>query len=157
MQPIRPSYADAIAQRSQTVLAGRTASSATRVVIVEDSRIILDRLNEMLGQIPNVEVAGEVETEMDAIALLRHMRWDVVVLDLQLKIGTGLGVLKALRDSGPASGGKIIVFTNFAFSQYRDRCFDLGADYFCDKSREFALVGELVAGVAATKSGNNLP
>ena len=67
-----------------------------RVVIVEDSAIIRARLAEALSEIPNVEIVGQVETEAEALAILRQAKWDAAVLDLQLKQGTGLGVLKSL-------------------------------------------------------------
>ncbi len=101
-----------------------------RVVIVEDSAMIRARLAETLTEIPNVEIIGEAETEAEAVALLRQGEWDAAVLDLQLKKGTGLGVLKAIAaDKRPATA-KVIVFTNFAFPQYKDRSLQLGADYF---------------------------
>ena len=68
-----------------------------RVIIVEDSAIIRARLAESLGEMPNVEIVGQVETEAEALALLKEARWDAAVLDLQLKQGTGLGVLKSLE------------------------------------------------------------
>jgi DNA-binding NarL/FixJ family response regulator len=115
-----------------------------RVIIVEDSAIIRARLAETLGEIPNVEIVGQVETEADALALLRQSRWDAAVLDLQLKQGTGLGVLKSLAHGARPANTKIIVFTNYAFPQYRDRSLSLGADYFFDKAREFHRVREIV-------------
>ena len=120
-----------------------------RVVIVEDSAIIRARLSESLLEIPNVEIVGQVESESDALAVLRQQQWDVAVLDLQLKQGTGLGVLKALNRSLRPPNARIIVFTNFAFPQYRERSMALGADYFFDKSREFHRVREVLAGMAA--------
>lgn len=119
-----------------------------RVVIVEDSAIIRARLAETLSEIPNLEIAGQAETEAEALALLRQGDWNAVVLDLQLKQGTGLGVLKILgRESRPAHA-KIIVFTNYAFPQYRDRSMLLGADYFFDKAREFHRVREVLTDLA---------
>ena len=120
-----------------------------RVVIVEDSAIIRARLTESLLEIPNVEIVGQVESESDAMAVLRQQQWDVAVLDLQLKQGTGLGVLKALNRTLRPPNARIIVFTNFAFPQYRERSMALGADYFFDKSREFHRVREVLAGMAA--------
>jgi DNA-binding NarL/FixJ family response regulator len=115
-----------------------------RVVIVEDSAIIRARLAESLAEIPNVEIVGQVETEVDALALLRQSRWDAAVLDLQLKQGTGLGVLKSLAHGMRPANTKIIVFTNYAFPQYRDRSLSLGADYFFDKAREFHRVRDVL-------------
>jgi len=119
-----------------------------RVVIVEDSAIIRARLTESLLEIPNVEIVGQVETEIDALAVLRQQQWDVAVLDLQLKTGTGLGVLKGLGNALRPRNAKVIVFTNYAFPQYRERSIALGADYFFDKSREFHRVREVLAGMA---------
>jgi two-component system, OmpR family, response regulator len=115
-----------------------------RVIIVEDSAIIRARLAETLGEIPNVEIVAQVETEADALALLRQSRWDAAVLDLQLKQGTGLGVLKSLAHGARPANTKIIVFTNYAFPQYRERSLSLGADYFFDKAREFHRVREIL-------------
>lgn len=115
-----------------------------RVIIVEDSAIIRARLAESLGEMPNVEIVGQVETEADALALLKQSRWDAAVLDLQLKQGTGLGVLKSLAHGARPANTKIIVFTNYAFPQYRDRSLSLGADYFFDKAREFHRVREVL-------------
>jgi len=115
-----------------------------RVIIVEDSAIIRARLAETLAEIPNVEIVGQVETEADALSLLRQSRWDAAVLDLQLKQGTGLGVLKSLAHGARPANTKIIVFTTSAFPQYRDRSLSLGADYFFDKAREFHRVREVL-------------
>jgi DNA-binding NarL/FixJ family response regulator len=121
-----------------------------RVLIVEDSSIIRARLAESLSEIPNLEIVGEAANEADALALMRQAAWDVAILDLQLKQGTGLGVLKSLSQDLRPAGTRIIVFTNYSFPQYRARSLLLGADYFFDKAREFhrvrAVLTELAAG-----------
>ncbi len=123
-----------------------------RVIIVEDSAIIRARLFETLSEIPNVDIVGQVETEADALALMRDTNWDAAVLDLQLKQGTGLGVLKSLTQGARPANTKIIVFTNYAFAQYRDRSLLLGADYFFDKAREFHRVREVLHALAGGTS-----
>ena len=139
--------AAAFADRAQ--LRRRPVEAAKlRVVIVEDSAIIRARLAETLAEIPNVEIVGHANTEYDALALLRGSAWDAAVLDLQLKQGTGLGVLKTLGEGTRPAHAKIIVFTNYAFPQYRNRSMLLGADYFFDKAREFHRVREVVANLA---------
>jgi len=120
-----------------------------RVVIVEDSARILARLEEALGEIDNLTIAGTAETEADALALLQSYPWDLAILDLQLKQGNGLGVLKALDHHHT---GKIAVLTNFAFPQYRTRSLALGADFFFDKSREMSRVLEVAADLAQEAS-----
>lgn len=140
------------ALRSSTACMPMQATSSgaakLRVIIVEDSAIIRARLTESLAEIPNVEVVGEVETEAAALAAMRDGGWDAAVLDLQLKQGTGLGLLRALSQGARPAHTKVIVFTNYAFPQYRERSMALGADYFFDKAREFHRVREVLHGLA---------
>jgi len=122
--------------------------SKLRVIIVEDSALIRARLAESLAEIPNVEIVDQVETEGAALAAMREAGWDAAVLDLQLRQGTGLGLLKALAQGARPANTKIIVFTNYAFPQYRDRSLALGADFFFDKAREFHRVREVLQSLA---------
>ena len=110
--------------------------SRLRVVLVEDSPDIRARLAESLAEIPNLDIVGEADTERDAVALLTKGTWDAVVLDLQLRHGTGLSVLKSLERRG-SNDGKVMVFTNYSFPVYREKSMALGADFFFDKAREF--------------------
>jgi DNA-binding NarL/FixJ family response regulator len=128
------------------------SAAGFRVVIVEDSAIIRARLAETLAEIPNVKIVGEAETESEALALLGGGGWDAAILDLQLRQGTGLGVLKHLRQEGRPTKTKVIVFTNYAFPQYRDRSLFFGADFFFDKSREFHRVREVLSDLASAAS-----
>jgi DNA-binding NarL/FixJ family response regulator len=123
-----------------------------QVFLVEDSPIIRERLTESLSTPGRVEVMGYADTEHGAVAALRRVSWDVLVLDLQLKQGTGLGVLRALG-AGKPEGAKVIVLTNYAIPQFRDRSVALGADYFFDKTREYYRVKSVLEEIAATRAG----
>ena len=70
----------------------------------------------------------------------------MLVLDLQLKRGTGLAVLRSLIPQRPP-GSKVIVLTNYAFPQYRAKSLALGADFFFDKAREYHRVREVLEGI----------
>jgi DNA-binding NarL/FixJ family response regulator len=120
-----------------------------RVILIEDSESIRMRLAEALSEIEHIEVIGYAETEAEAISLLRHIGWDVAVLDLQLKAGTGIGVLKSVTPDERPPKSSIIVFTNYAFPQYKDRCLQLGAQGFFDKSRELHKLRDCVRAVVA--------
>src|SRR5689334_18408709 len=104
-----------------------------RILLVEDSPYIRERLIDLLAEPGRIEIVGQADTEEAAVARVRDTSWDVLVLDLQLKRGTGLGVLRALAPSR-RTGTKVIVLTNYAFPQYREKSFALGADYFFDKA-----------------------
>ncbi len=127
-----------------------TATTQLRVVLIEDSPIIRERLIESLTSTGNIKVVGQADSERGAVAALASGEWDAVILDLQLKQGTGLGVLKALAPVRPA-GTKVIVLTNYAIPQYRDRSLALGADYFFDKSREYDRVRNVLEELAAAR------
>lgn len=131
-------------RRAKTVEAGRIV----RVFIVEDSPVIRERLTESVTSPGRIEVVGYAESESGAVEALRDAQWDAVILDLQLKDGNGLRVLKALRAA--KEGKLVIVLTNYAFPQYRARSEQLGADYFFDKSREYHRVREVLEQRAAT-------
>ena len=140
------------ARRDRAATREPVDESKLRVVIVEDSAIIRARLSESLSEIRNLAIVGHADSESEALALLRAGQWDAVVLDLQLKEGTGLGVLKKLAPESRPANAKVIVFTNYAFPQYRDRSLSLGADYFFDKSREFHRVRDVLAELATDES-----
>jgi len=120
-----------------------------RVALVDDSERIRARLAEMLGEIPNVEIAFAADTEGDAVRLIAQEAWDVLILDLQLRVGTGLGVLKAMQGLRGQDERAAMIFTNYGFRQYRERTMALGADYFFDKAKDFDALRNAVTERAA--------
>ena len=71
----------------------------------------------------------------DAIRQIQKLRPAVIVLDISMPGGNGLSVLQEIRRVDTAA--TVIMLTNFAQEQYRQKCLTLGADYFFDKSSEF--------------------
>ncbi len=124
--------------------------SALRIFLVEDSPILRERLVEMLASWGAIEIVGHAETEAAADAALQAQEWDVLILDLQLLQGTGLGVLRNLG-SHRRAGTLVIVLTNYAIPMYRERSMQLGADYFFDKAHEFARIKDVLDELAKKK------
>lgn len=122
-----------------------------RVLLIEDSPLIRERLAESLATPGRVEIVGQADSEQAAIGLLAAAAWDVMVLDLQLRHGTGLGVLRALTSRRPPKA-KVIVLTNYAFPQYRAKSLALGADFFFDKAREYHRVREVLDSLASERT-----
>ena len=116
-----------------------------KVALIDDSERIRARLAEMLGDIPNVDIAFAADTEGDAVRLIAQEDWDVLILDLQLRVGTGLGVLKAMQGLRGLDERIAMIFTNYGFRQYRERSLALGADFFFDKARDFDALRAAVA------------
>jgi two-component system OmpR family response regulator len=112
------------------------AAHPLRVVLVEDSPLLVQRICELVEDLPNVRLVGTAGTEAEAMHLLEG-DVDVVILDLQLHAGSGFGVLRALQRRSRAAPA-VIVFTNFAIGAYRETAFALGARHFLDKSRDYA-------------------
>lgn len=111
--------------------------------IVEDSPIILDNLVATLEELAPVTVVGSAADEATAVRWLADPGhdWDLVIIDVFLKSGSGLGVLK--NSYGPGiKAGKRVVLTNYATSDMREKCAELGADRVFDKSSE---LDELIA------------
>lgn len=103
-----------------------------RVLLVEDSPLLTARLVEILEALPTVQAVTTCDNE--AAARSASLAADVVILDLHLKQGSGFGVLKRLLERGERP--VVFVCTNHDIPGYRRRAFDLGADYFLDKSRD---------------------
>lgn len=105
-------------------------------ILVEDNKTIRDTLIPTMSDLADMEVIAIAETPFEAIqAMAQHRhRWQVAVVDLFLKEGTGLEVLQACRDRSPRQ--RVIVLSNYATPAMRQRCLELGADRIFDKSTE---------------------
>jgi DNA-binding NarL/FixJ family response regulator len=110
--------------------------SALKTFIVEDNQVIYDNLVSTLQELTEVEVVGHARDEAGALRWLRNdgASLDLLIVDIFLLTGSGLGVLKAARDE--RLNARRVVLTNFATADIRKRCAALGADRVFDKSCE---------------------
>ena len=117
-----------------------------RTYIVEDNATIRENLVGALEELASVRSLGWAETEQAAKDwLAKHeAHWDLLVVDLFLKQGSGLGVLQACQ--GRKREQRVVVLSNYATPDMRQRCAQLGADAVFDKSNEIdALVDYCLA------------
>ena len=107
-----------------------------KTYIVEDNHTIRENLIGTLEELACVVAVGIAETENDGKAWLntKGQEWDLAIVDLFLKQGSGLGVLAACQVRGPNQ--KVVVLSNYATSDIRQRCALLGVDAVFDKSNE---------------------
>jgi DNA-binding NarL/FixJ family response regulator len=115
---------------------GAPLRAPLRVLLVEDSRMLQDRLRETLAALDGVEVSDTVDSELAAVDAIRTGRCDAVILDLHLRRGTGIGVLRALARVG-VRRPEIVVFTNYDLPEYRRIAESYGVRHFLDKAREY--------------------
>jgi DNA-binding NarL/FixJ family response regulator len=102
------------------------------VFIVDDSKIVVEKLTAMLSAIDGVECVGHARNALDAIRSIVEMKPDVVILDIRLNGGgNGMDVLEQIKKENPPP--VVIMLTNYPYPQYRKKCQGLGADFFFDK------------------------
>jgi two-component system, OmpR family, response regulator len=105
-----------------------------RAFIVEDSSTIRDNLIETLKELAHIEPVGTTESEHEATRWLAANEWDLAIIDLFLREGSGMNVLDACRQR--RAGQKVVVLSNHSSRDVRWRCMQLGADGVFDKSTE---------------------
>jgi two-component system, OmpR family, response regulator len=120
---------------------------ALRVLLVEDSSLLAARLAELIQRLPDVDLVDTVDSESEALRSVTASTPDVLILDLHLRVGSGFGVLRALRN-GAAPRPKVVILTNFGLPEYRREAETLGVDAFLDKSRDYHRLPSLLSSFA---------
>lgn len=107
-----------------------------RTYIVEDSAVVRDNLVATLEELLPLQVVGVAEDAPDAVSWMRDSanQCDLGIVDIFLTRGSGFDVLSAARATGRPM--KLVVLTNYANTEMRRRCSQLGADRVFDKSNE---------------------
>jgi DNA-binding NarL/FixJ family response regulator len=121
-------------------LASMAEGKKIRVFLADDSLTVRDRLTSLLRDMPQVEVIGTASDAAEAISAIQQLKPDVVILDIRMPAGSGIGVLRSLQQKPEKP--KFIMLTNYPFLQYRKTCLEAGASYFFDKSSEFDKIPE---------------
>ena len=129
------------------------AHPVVRVYLVEDSPILTKLLVGLIEAEPGAFVVGQCDNARAAITDIQTMKPDAVVLDLHLREGNGVDVIRALRQKGDVLP-TLIVLTNHSGLPYRKAAREAGAHHFFDKSSEIPLMLSLLRSqLHATKRG----
>lgn len=129
-----------------------------RTFLVEDNPAIRQNLMVTLEELVPVQTMGVAETEEEGTRWLARndVPWDLAIVDLFLREGSGLGVVKACRFRHPDQ--KIVVLSNHATAEIRWRCAQLGADAVFDKTTEIdAMLRYCVDLAGKVEDSANLP
>jgi DNA-binding NarL/FixJ family response regulator len=130
-------------------------SPSLRVLLVEDSVLLAARLSELIQRLPDVDLIGTVESEVDAVDRIATSLPDVLILDLHLRSGSGFGVLRSLARDTVVQRPKVVILTNFGLPEYRREAESFGVEAFLDKSRDYFQIPALLRGFAKERSDRN--
>jgi DNA-binding NarL/FixJ family response regulator len=126
-----------------------------KTYIVEDSPMIRENLIATLEELGPVEVVGTAEDEWTAVQWLTQpgSDCDLVIVDIFLSGGSGLGVLRAAREVPHRH--KLVVLSNYATQDIRNKCIELGADRVFDKSNDIDALIQYCGRLANGETGNS--
>lgn len=128
-------------------------SSMLKVFLIEDSALLQELLGGMLSELDGVDFCGCADGEAQALQRLAEAPVDLVIIDIELKQGSGIGVLDALQtDSDRYGKPRKVVLTNYAHATMRQRCDRFGMDAFFDKSLHINQLIDYVVDAAQQKS-----
>ena len=92
-----------------------------KILIVDDHAVVRDGLTFQLSSQPDLEVCGEAESEDEALQLAKDTKPDLAIVDISLKAGDGIELLKRIRSSDTQV--KLLVLTMYKESLYAEpRC-----------------------------------
>lgn len=132
-----------------------TKENNVRVLLVDDSLIVLARLMTMLSDLHGVEVVGQAHNMSEGRAMFLKCKPDVVILDIQMPGGSGIDLLMKIKKNVPRT--VVVMITNFPYMQYKQKCYEAGADHFLDKSGEFEKITEILSGLTPIVTGHASP
>ena len=119
-----------------------SAIKPVSVLVVDDSAIIRSRLRALLAEDDHIRWVGEAGSRAEAWTVFGQIRPEVVLLDLRLPDGNGLGLLCRIKQATPSC--LVIVLTNSCESIFRHESQRCGADHFLHKATEFEQVVDLL-------------
>ncbi len=109
-----------------------------KVILADDSVLILDRLQEMISMYKQIEIVGSFKNGQDTLDALRILKPDLAIVDIKMPGLSGLEVLNEIRNEDKTL--KIMILTFCSSDYYRQLAINIGADYFFSKVEDFEKV-----------------
>lgn len=123
-----------------------------RVLLADDSDLILERLKEILNTFESLEVIATFKNGTQTLDALRSMKPDIAIVDIKMPGLSGLEVLSEIRKENNSI--KIIILTLFSSEHYRMLAERDGADYFFNKADEFDKVSAAIEDIILQSTRN---
>jgi DNA-binding NarL/FixJ family response regulator len=119
------------------------------VLIVDDHPPVREALAARIGRQPDLEVCGEADDMGQALQLLSETHPDVAVIDIGLKTGSGIDLIKRIRDRNDHV--RIVVWSMHGESLYAERALRAGALGYVNKDKATEEIVEAIRQVLAGK------
>lgn len=113
-----------------------------KVLLADDSILILERLQEMLITYKQLEIIGMVKSGTEALEALRVLKPDLAIVDIKMPGLNGIEVLTEIRKEDKTL--KFIILTFQATDYYRQMAIESGVDYFFSKVDDFEKISGVV-------------
>ncbi len=123
------------------------ATKPARIFIVDDHPLVREWLATLLRQQPDLVVSGQAEDIGEALAAIAKDPPDVAIVDLSLKTGSGLDLIKDLRERHPKIA--IIVLSMHEETYYAERALRAGARGYIMKRESTSQIIEAIRQVRA--------
>jgi DNA-binding NarL/FixJ family response regulator len=114
-----------------------------KVLVVDDSPIIVDRVFDILGELECITFVGKATSFSEAVTLLAEQKYDLAMLDINLPGKNGIELLSYIKSNYPHI--KIVMLSNQSDDYYRNLCSNLGSDSFIDKTSEFENIPQTIS------------
>jgi DNA-binding NarL/FixJ family response regulator len=121
-----------------------------RILLADDSDLIIERLSEMLKMYGQTVIVGSFRNGKDALEGMKVLKPDLAILDIKMPEMNGLEIVTEIRKENKDL--KIIILTFYSSDRYRDLAFKAGADYFFNKVDDFDEVSMVIAGILWKKA-----
>lgn len=131
----------------------------TSIFLAESADSVCEALQELIAETDGIELAGMAGDAGGAIegfldCAQGRVPPQVLIIDIQLADGCGLGVLQFIKRRYPLT--RTIMLCDCASAMYREHCASQGADWFFDKTTEFHKVQDVLRGLAKTANSFQL-
>jgi DNA-binding NarL/FixJ family response regulator len=120
-----------------------------RILIVDDHPIVREGLVARIARQPDLKVCGEAEDVLDALDLVKSQHPDLVIVDLSLKSGQGIDLIKRIHAC--TEGTKTLVSSMYDESLYAERALRAGAMGYVNKQEMSEKIVEAIHQVMAGK------
>lgn len=106
-----------------------------KVLIVDDSQLIGEKLITIFAENADICYLGQALSLSRGREMFREQRPDLVILDLALPDGLGLQLAEEIKVISHSC--RVIIFSNYSHTAYKQKAHTIGVDLFFDKSTEF--------------------